>query len=235
MRHWWRRWTWPRLGKCPALISDRWDSVKEYPKQKEKLEPLRKQLLDALVRSVEEKHLHAEVRGRTLLESRPIAERSYVSLSDLVVWLGVRGHEPAEAIGDLQETLQLDCECLAEEVAEDRARLRLPDVDAKALGLQSGKPFDESRSLRLQIIHLQQELKAREALGNQSKPLSMRRLRTALTVIEALCRKAGIDTSSRGAAAAIASATDEIGCPVSEDTTLSLLREIPDALESRSR
>lgn len=65
--------------------------------------------------------------------------------------------------------------------------------------------------------------------------VATRHRRTLLTIIAALCKKAGIDHAGRGAAAAISSATAEIGAPVGDDSIRDLLKEIPDAIESRSR
>jgi hypothetical protein len=77
-------------------------------------------------------------------------------------------------------------------------------------------------------------------VGEQDRPTKAtsaaadtRKRRTLLTVIAALCRKAGIDYAGRGAAGAIRAATEELGAPVGEDVLRSMLGEIPDALETR--
>lgn len=64
-------------------------------------------------------------------------------------------------------------------------------------------------------------------------PVQTRPRRTYLTVIEALCQKAGIDRKQRGAAQKIRKATEEIGSCVDDGTIQKMLMEIPDALESR--
>ena len=69
---------------------------------------------------------------------------------------------------------------------------------------------------------------------NSAEPLGTRQRRTLLVVIAALCRKAGIDPNSRGASTQIASATEELGVPVGEDSIRTMVRDIPDAIESRS-
>ena len=74
-----------------------------------------------------------------------------------------------------------------------------------------------------------------ESAADAPKSAGTRQRRTLLTLIAALCRKAGIDPAGRGAAVQIASLTDEIGAPVTDDAIRSLLRELPDAIESRSR
>lgn len=88
---------------------------------------------------------------------------------------------------------------------------------------------------QLHIVHLEQQLHAARGAGGGDKRVTTRQRRTLLTIIAALCQKAGIDPRSRGAAVSIASATAELGVPVSDDSIRPVLREIPDAIESRSR
>lgn len=64
-------------------------------------------------------------------------------------------------------------------------------------------------------------------------PVQTRPRRTYLTVIEALCRKAGIDSQKRGAAQIIRKATEECCSGVDDGTIETMLTEIPDALEVR--
>jgi hypothetical protein len=64
---------------------------------------------------------------------------------------------------------------------------------------------------------------------------SIQQRRTLLTVIAALCSKARIDYSARGAAQHIKRATELIGTPIDDGTIDSILKEIPDAVESRTK
>ena len=205
------------------------------------LDPLRAQVLAALVRSAEAGHLEVEVRGRTLADSRLIPGRTFVHLHDLVDWLSVHGHERSDIIADVEESLQeaADPWVVASDVAQDRARFRLAHVERLA-----SEPLTDEAALRaevrrqrLHIAHLEQQLDEvrRGARPAADKPLKTRERRTMLTIIGALCRRAGIDPASRGAAVAIAGATEEIGAPVDDDSIRKALRQIPDAIESRSR
>jgi hypothetical protein len=89
------------------------------------------------------------------------------------------------------------------------------------------------QAAQLQIAHLEQQLKGRRGLSNDEKPVSTRQRRTLLVIIAALCNKAAIEVSSRGAAAQIATETQLLGARIGEDSIRDLLKQIPDALESR--
>lgn len=94
--------------------------------------------------------------------------------------------------------------------------------------------LDVSQPVTIDLVWIARGHVARVKEAN-STILNTRQRRTLLTVIAALCKKAGIDHASRGAAATIASLTDELGSPVSDDSIRDLLRDIPDAIESRAR
>jgi hypothetical protein len=199
------------------------------------LDPLRAQLLAALVRSAEAGQLDVEIRARTMADSRLIPARTFVLLPDLVEWLQVHGHDRADIIADIQESAQDEPWLIADAVAADRASLRLGHLEsrhpagtpgANAEGLRA-----ELRQQRLHIAHLEKQLAdARRGGRPADKPLSTRERRTLLVLVAALCKRAGIDPAARGASIAIASATAELGVTVSDDTIRPLLRLIPDAI-----
>ena len=56
-----------------------------------------------------------------------------------------------------------------------------------------------------------------------------------LTIIAALCDAASIDYTDRGASQRIKSKTELVGAPIDDGTIFNLLKEIPDALESRMK
>jgi hypothetical protein len=233
-------------GRAPGVPSDGWEVDQDAPELRKALEPLRLQLLTALVRSTEVGQLPVEVRARNFADSRALPERTFVRLEDLVEWLEVHGHERGDIIADIEESLGDDPWLIASEVAEDRARLRLGHLkeestrnSADSVEALQGVELEglrrELQAKRLHIVHLEQQLHAARGGSGGEKRLNTRQRRTLLTIIAAVCKKAGIDTTSRGAAAVIAGATEELGVPVSDDSIRAVLREIPDAIESRSR
>lgn len=69
----------------------------------------------------------------------------------------------------------------------------------------------------------------------QEKPLATKERNTLLTIIATLCDYSAIDHQGRGVAGQIASLTDEIGAPVTDDTIRKVLAQIPDALQTRMK
>lgn len=115
-----------------------------------------------------------------------------------------------------------------------KERLKKPWHNRENFYPAGGLPADATLVMRTSVLA---EFQGRLAGSQGSAPETVptRQLRTLLTIIAALCGKAGIDYKARGAAPVIASATEEIGTPVTDDTIRAVLREIPDALLSRSR
>lgn len=68
-----------------------------------------------------------------------------------------------------------------------------------------------------------------------AKSAATKRLRSALVMAAALAKNPRIDLEQRGAAQRIQEWTEDMGTPLDHGTISSLLEEIPDALESRSR
>lgn len=66
-----------------------------------------------------------------------------------------------------------------------------------------------------------------------AKPLGSREKNTLLVLIATLCKESNIDYSKRGIASAITLATEKMGVKISEDTIRKVLKEIPNALESK--
>lgn len=69
----------------------------------------------------------------------------------------------------------------------------------------------------------------------KERPLSTRERRTLLTIIAALCSKAKIDYHDHGVAIRISKLTEEIGAVVSDDTIRQIIKEVDDAVQTRSK
>ncbi|MBK8102306.1 MAG: hypothetical protein IPK30_03165 [Cellvibrionales bacterium] len=50
-----------------------------------------------------------------------------------------------------------------------------------------------------------------------------------------MCRQAKLDWNAKGVSVAIESSTEEIGAPVTDDTIRKILKQIDEAVTSRSR
>jgi len=96
----------------------------------------------------------------------------------------------------------------------------------------------EALKAKINEIHRLESKLAEYRSGQSAKvdrPLHTRQRRTLLTVIAALCSQAGVEHDARGAAQRIKRATELIGAPIDDGTIDSILKEIPDALESRMK
>lgn len=67
------------------------------------------------------------------------------------------------------------------------------------------------------------------------KPLATRERNTLLILIGALCKQVGIDPSSLGVAKSVATMTELVGAPVSEETVKNKLDQVAGALERRQK
>lgn len=95
-----------------------------------------------------------------------------------------------------------------------------------------GWPSDESPDFeKNELEEVPKSLKSQKR--DIDAPVQTRPRRTYLVIIASLCKRCGIKPEAKGAAQRISRATHDIGCPVGDDTILTMLKEIPDALESR--
>lgn len=102
-------------------------------------------------------------------------------------------------------------------------------------------PHDDYTALVVRTRHLTEFVRTIEDAGKQptekgvEKPLTTRQRRTLLSIIAALCDYSAIKPNERGAAGQIAAMTDEIGASITAETIAGLLKEIPEALETRMK
>ncbi len=88
----------------------------------------------------------------------------------------------------------------------------------------------QNEALKAELVALRKQV---ESLQSSTRPQQTRARRTLLTLIAALCDYSDLDWLKPGVAAQISKMTETIDAPVSDDTVRGVLKEIPDALESR--
>ncbi|MDZ5457898.1 hypothetical protein [Azohydromonas lata] len=161
------------------------------PRVRKGIEPLQRQLLDALARSVESGLLEAVVRRRTLPDSRPVPGHTFVRLADLEDWLEVHGHmrgpviEAAAAVF-VDNPWQVACA-----VARDRAELRHPAAptqpqqhgDNAATLDEVTRLKRELQEARLHVLHLQRQGERRNGAGRRRDDLGARERATLLKLV----------------------------------------------------
>ncbi|QDF75996.1 MULTISPECIES: hypothetical protein [Shewanella] len=67
------------------------------------------------------------------------------------------------------------------------------------------------------------------------KALTTNEKYSLLVLVAALCKEANVDYSQRGIATSLVAMTELIGAPITDDTVRKILKQIPQAIESRSK
>jgi hypothetical protein len=186
------------------------------------------------------------------LDDRLIPEETHVSYEDLLEWMAERGLEPGDHMAEWVGTEATIAELICDEVAFLRnackggGKSELNSIEAQRRRAQYGM-LDEAQELVLVQASLKAKIVEIRRLKDQlapfhseqpakvDRPLHIRQRRTLLTIIASLCAHAGIDYKARGAAQRIKSATELVGAPIDDGTIDKVLKEIPDALETRMK
>ena len=132
---------------------------------------------------------------------------------------------------------------LAEQLSAFRKHIGFPPIEANdalaaakvvKAGVKPSPAPGATSQAQLEIQRLQEQLAAiRAELAH--KPIATKERNTLLTIVAALCAASGIDPTARGTATKIAEAADLLGAPVDDGTVLKWLKQVPDAVRSRSK
>ena len=188
-----------------------------------------------LLAAVDSGRLKAAVLRRDFHE-RIVSGDTYVSYGDLDDWLHGRGYGQEDHNDAISEWLDNEAD-IVEKVIQEVAYLRAAKRAGRLRETISGDPDAAYKATILENQRLK-DLLANPKADQQAKvdrPLRIRQRRTLLTVIAALCQSHKLDSQGRGTAQRIMEMTDAIGAHVDDGTIANLLREIPDALESRKK
>lgn len=203
-----------------------------------------------LLDSVQSGLLKADISGRDY-DDQLIAEHTYISYDALVEWLEYRGYNSSDIFSEWLDKQQDIASAVVEEIAFYKAATKAEMRSISSSRLEAMLAIELGTADRLEVSDLPTAYKAaileikqlKKELATQSaehtarvdRPISARPRRTLLTIIAALCDYSAIKPNERGAAGQIAAMTDEIGAPVTAETIAGLLKEIPEALETRMK
>jgi hypothetical protein len=201
-----------------------------------------------LLAAVESGTLTPSAVRRDLKDDSLVAGNTYIDSRDLIKWLRERRYLAGQVVGRWMETQDDIAEIMASEAISLRevtktsrrailhiAGQRRLSWDGKLNESDSAEVLAAWKAAEVEIHRLKVEL-AKSQSGESAKVdtvLRPRERRTLLVIIAAVCKRAGIDYSVRGAARRIRELTEEIGAPVDDGTILRQLEDISDALESR--
>lgn len=239
-------------GDIDGLTGQEWEGNHYHPKAREAIAPTMESMLDALIADVEADRLKAVVLAQSLPGAkRPPApsflpDQTFVHVDDLPDWMERYGMGPGQVLYDLADSGWATVRALAKSVAQNRESYLVPALsnDPPSPGDPVAYLNEELRVARSQIKTLERQIASLKktgptSFGSQAGPSASasadtNKRRTLLTVIAALCKKADIDLQ-RGAATKIASAVSALGATVGEDAIRAILKDIPEAVDSRSR
>ena len=112
-------------------------------------------------------------------------------------------------------------------------------ADHYALKIRVDNADEDLKSLRLEKETIESDRNALQLIIDKrddlNKSLSTKARHTMLVIIAALCKEANIDYSQRGVANTIQYLTENIGSPVTDDTIRSVLKQINEAVDVRSK
>jgi hypothetical protein len=185
------------------------------------------------------------------IDERLIPQKTHIGFDHLLHWMRERGIEEGDHIAEWAYSEATICEMICDEVVFLRntsltgelkgiySKQQSKRIDAAIGNLdESSELADVQAALRAKINEIFQLRKLMEQSGSGQpagvdRPLHTRQRRTLLTIIAALCDHANIDYTARGAAQRIRSIAELLGAPIDDGTIDKVLKEIPDALETR--
>lgn len=200
---------------------------------------------DRLTSAIDSEKLNADKIVRDF-DEKIDRKNTFVEFSDLANWLFDRGYEYGDVLSEWEEARHRIAEQTCYEVeyldllAKEGRLLRhmrwLPNHDQHVDEMKASELREELKAVKLENA----ALKARLAQGPVTEPkpdrqMTTRSRRTLLSIIAALAEHAGVDYQARGAAKRLMEITEYFGIPVDDDTIRVVLKDIPDAVESRSR
>jgi len=182
-------------------------------------------------------------------ENNIIDNETYVDFNVLDQWLEDRGYSSGDIFTDYTDIELKIQERTCDYIVYLRAYAQYKTsfcVNAGIGPLVFSKDTDkisrdDLQSMLMNAIAVNKNLYdkvARIENGKQcqaEKVLSTRQRRTLLTMLAALCKRANVDTTARGAAQRIREMTEELGAPVNDDTIKAILNELPEAIEARMK
>jgi hypothetical protein len=202
-----------------------------------------------LTASIDSGSLSAEKIGRDFAGAI-VPQRTFIHFRELTRWLLERDYESGDAIKEYEFFEGEIAAAMIDEARYLRVLSRngfdqIRKLASKSANARSGNMADTDAVgllAALKAVTAENErLKEQLAAASHNMPtrvdrtLTKRTRRTLLTIIAALCRHTELDYQARGFSQRIKVAAEELGTPVDDETILNVLKEIPDALESRMK
>lgn len=175
---------------------------------------------------------HGREDARSVEDDHVAYERRHFFGRDLKVWMEntFPNEKPAFLFDDIERNSHTSI------TAESYRALQ---ADRDALKSRVKKAIEEFKILRQEKEIIEAERDSLRGMVDKSieaeKSLSTKERHTMLVIIAALCKEVNIDYNQRGVASAIQLLTENIGSPITDDTIRSVLKQITEAVDIRSK
>lgn len=187
----------------------------------------------AIAEAIESDSLpHGREDAQTVENDHVAYERRHIFGRDLKKWMekAFPNEKPAFLFDDIEQNSHTSI------TAESYRSLK---ADRDALKNRIDKAIEEFKILRQEKETIETDRDSLRGIVDKSveaeKSLSTKERHTLLVIIAALCKEANIDYSQRGVASAIQNLTENIGSPITDDTIRSVLKQINEAVDVRSK
>jgi hypothetical protein len=202
-----------------------------------------------LLSAINNGNLKTSILSQNFLTEQIDLEKSFVHFLDLCSWLQDKDYEPGEIF---ENYYRVESQIFDAAVFEVRA---LKSLDRKLLQddanwlqrvMYANNPNDSDIAELRRTVKILSEEAAKHTFELQSMGRKLRKLpeekllttrtrNTLLAIIAALCDRAEISYTERGAAQRLKEITEEFGTPIDEKTIKSFLVDIDFAVDSRTK
>jgi len=175
---------------------------------------------------------HGRENAQTVENDCVAYERRHMFGRDLKEWMekAFPNEKPAFLFDDIERNSHTS-------ISAESYRVLKADRDT--LETRVNKTIEEFKILRQEKETIEADRNSLRGIVDKSveaaKSLSTKERHTMLVIIAALCKEADIDYAKRGVAGVIQLLTENIGSPITDDTIRSILKQISEAVDIRSK
>jgi len=231
-------------GKIDAPgFSNEWNQDVSNPRFQKALSGHADKYESALIESIERNEIKAEWLRRNIENGSIDPENTLLHTEQFQKFLDIFGLHDVGIESDMPVRELIDSEgSLFSHIIDYIVALRAPDesIDNDWLEEEKAKYGEQPElleSLLMENFRLREEAASRSKVDQQEeKPIATRERNTLLAIIAALAKEAGVDLSRPAKAGElIAKLTEQIGARVDHYTVEQKIKQIQDAIESRSK
>ncbi|RPA64511.1 hypothetical protein EGC86_04405 [Shewanella frigidimarina] len=176
---------------------------------------------------------HQEISSHTV--TIPCSTGHYLQKGDEIYQLQVRQEVVAESDEDNAPTVPYEHND-NEALSLQKMRLRLEQGPRRLPQyMVASQLADYDYILVIRTSEISRFIQSLKETSQDDKAISTNEKNSLLVLIAALCKEANVDWSQRGISTSLVAMTDLIGASLTDDTVRKILKQVPPAIESRSK